>query len=168
MRLLGTRGDVYAERTETVSFGANCATKLSVLQESLTAIPEEVFFLDLQLLDSDGVLLCHNRYAFSRTETLAPLLACPSTTLSISSQASGNEQIVTLTDSGETAAMYLWLEDALDLDASGYAYFDDNYFCLLPGESRTVTVTWKDVPASKRRLVISGWNTGSIQLHGGA
>ncbi len=168
MCLLGTRGDVYAERTETVSFGANCAVKLAALQEPLPVIPEDVFFLDLQLLDSDGVLLCQNHYAFSRSETLAPLLACPSTTLSISSQASESEQTVTLTDSGETAAMFVWLEDARDLTASGYAYFDDNYFCILPGESRTVTVTWKDVPASERRVEVSAWNTERIQLQGDA
>ena len=168
MRLLGTRGDVYAERTETVSVGANCAVKLAALQEPLPVIPEDAFFLDLQLLDADGVLLCQNRYAFSRTEALAPLLACPSTTLSISSQASESEQTVTLTDSGETAAMFVWLEDARDLTASGYAYFDDNYFCLLPGESRTVTVTWKDVPASERRVEVSAWNTERIQLQGDA
>jgi hypothetical protein len=168
MSLVGMRGDVYAGRTETISFGASCATKLSALQDPLTAIPENVFFLDLQLLDSDGVLLGHNRYAFSRTETLAPLLACPSTTLSLSSQLRESEEIVTLTNSGEQAAMYLWLEDALDLDTSGYAYFDDNYFCLLPGESRTVTVTWKNVPASERRVEVSAWNTEPIHLQGDA
>jgi beta-mannosidase len=168
MRLVGTRGHVYAERTETVSFGANCAAKLAVLQEPLTAIPEDIFFLDLHLLDSDGVHLCHNRYAFSCTETLAPLLTCPPTMLSISSHASDNEQIVTLTNRAETAAMFVWLEDARDLNASGYAYFEDNYFCLLPEESRTLTVTWKDVPTSERRVAVSAWNTESIQLHGDA
>jgi hypothetical protein len=64
------------------------------------------------------------------------------------------------------------MEDARDLNDSGYAYFDDNYFCLLPEESRTVTVTWKDVPAGERQLEISGWNTQSnltdLSLHGGA
>ena len=168
MRLVGTRGDVYAERMEIVSFGANCAAKLDAFQETLMVIPEEVFFLDLHLLDSDGVLLGHNRYAFGRSETLAPLLACPSTMLSISSQAREGKQMVTLTNPGETAAMFLWLEDGRDLDASGYAYFDDNYFCLLPDESQTVTVTWKDVPVAERRLEISGWNTETIQLHGDA
>jgi hypothetical protein len=168
MRLVGTRGDVYAERMETVSFGADCAAKLAVLQESLTVIPEDVFFLDLQLLDLDSALLCHNRYAFSRTKTLAPLLACPSTMLSISSQVSESEQTVTLTNTGETTAMFLWLEDARDLHTSGYAYFDDNYFCLLPDESRTVRVTWIDVTVGERRLEISGWNTEIIRLHGDA
>jgi hypothetical protein len=50
------------------------------------------------------------------------------------------------------------------LNASGYAYFDDNYFCLLPEESRTVTVTWMDVPAGERRLEVSAWNAEPIHL----
>ena len=164
MRLVGMRGKIYAERTETASFGANGTAKLAVLQESLDHIPEEVFFLDIQLLDPDGTLLCDNRYVFSRSATLAPLLACPPTMLSVSSNVVGSEQLLTLTNTGETVAMFIWLEDARDLNDSGYAYFDDNYFCLLPGESRTVTVTWKDVPARERRLEVAAWNIEHILL----
>jgi beta-mannosidase len=159
VRLIGTRGDVYAERTESVSFGANCATGLTALDEPLDRIPEDVFFLDLQLLDSNGVWLAHNRYAFSRSDDLAPLLACPPTTLSVASGVAEDEQSLTLTNAGDTAAMLVWLEDARDLTAPGYVYFDDNYFCLLPRESRTVRVTWKDVPVEELRLEISSWNT---------
>src|SRR5215208_1176561 len=50
MRLIGTDGGVYAERTENVSFDANAASKLTALRESLASISGEVFFLDLQLL----------------------------------------------------------------------------------------------------------------------
>jgi beta-mannosidase len=172
MCLVGTNGKIYAERAETISFGANCAAKLTALQEPLDHILEEVFFLDMQLLDSDNTSLSHNRYVFSRTEALAPLFACPATTLSLSSPGNESEQILTLTNRGETAAMFVQMEDARDLNHSGYAYFDDNYFCLLPQESRTVTVTWKDVPAGERQLEISGWNTQRVltdlSLHGGA
>jgi beta-mannosidase len=169
-RLLGTEGRIYAERDEVLSFGANCAAKLAILEEPLANISEEVFFLDLQLFTSDGASLCYNRYAFSRTADLAPLLACPPTRLSVSSsrfvdKAEGErEQILTITNTGGTAAMFVWLEDARDVNASGYTYFDDNYFCLFPEESRTVTVNWVAVPAEERRLEVSGWNTDSILL----
>jgi beta-mannosidase len=162
MRLVGTTGRIYAEQTETSSFGPNCAAKLAVLQEPLAHIPEEVFFLDLGLISADGILLCKNRYVFSRTETLSPLLACQATKLSVSSPVAGNEHILTLINTGETAAISVWLEDARDLNAPGYVYFDDNYFCLLPGESRTMTVTWVDVPAVEQRLEVAGWNTEHI------
>jgi beta-mannosidase len=164
MYLVGTNGRIYAERFETVSFGANRAAKLASLEEPLENIPEDVFFLDIQLLESSGATVARNRYVFSRTETLASLLACPPTALSISPQMGESEHILTLTNTGEIAAMFVWLEDARDLNASGYAYFDDNYFCLLTGESRTVTVTWKDVPADERRLDVSAWNTEHILM----
>jgi beta-mannosidase len=160
----GIRGKIYVKRTESVAFGANCAAKLTALEESLDSIPEEVFFLDMQLLDSKSAGLARNRYVFSRTETLAPLLSCPLTSISVTSQEAESEQILTLTNTGETAAMCVWLEDARDLNASGYSYFDDNYFCLLPQESRTVTVTWANVPAGARMLEVSAWNTETFVL----
>jgi beta-mannosidase len=165
MRLIGVSGRIYAERIETVSFGSNSSTRLSAVQELLTNIREDVFFLDLQLLNVEGTLLCKNRYTFSRTANLAPLLACPATTLSVSSSATleknsrENESILTLFNGGDAAAMFVWLEDARDLNTPGYAYFDENYFCLLPGESQSVTMTWTDVPDGERRLEISAWNT---------
>ena len=164
LSLLGTDGSVYAERAESVSFGGNRAAKLLALQEALEIIREEVFFLDLQLFDADGAPLCHNRYVFSRTTNLTPLLTCPPAMLEVSSSVAADEHILTLTNSGEMTAMFIWLEDVHDLNASGYVYFDDNYFCLLPGERRAVTVTWKDVPVNKRKLDVSGWNTEAILL----
>ncbi|HSL29861.1 MAG TPA: glycoside hydrolase family 2 TIM barrel-domain containing protein [Anaerolineales bacterium] len=164
MRLMGTDGSVYAERAEVVSFGANCSARLAAIQEWLSAIPDEVFFLDLQLFDSDGTSFCHNRYVFSRTTTLAPLLECAPATLQVTSSGTEHERLLTLTNSGKTAAMFVWLEDSRDLTASGYLYFDDNYFCLLPGESRMVKATWTDVPARERQMEISGWNTDLIYL----
>src|SRR5215207_6573066 len=62
MRLIGSNGRTYAKRTEMVSFGANRAAKLAILQEPLAGITEDVFFLDIQLLDSDGTPLAHNNY----------------------------------------------------------------------------------------------------------
>jgi hypothetical protein len=162
MRLTGLAGKVYVEEMTSVSFGANCAAKLAVLQEPLTNIPEQVFFLDLQLFGADNGLLAQNRYVFSHTANLAPLLAAPPTTLSLSS----SEQSVTLTNTGETTALFVWLEEARDLNALGYTCFDDNYFCLLPGESQTVRVIWKDVPVGDRRLEISGWNTHIFSTDG--
>jgi beta-mannosidase len=164
MRILGAVGRIYAERVDIISFGANCAAKLAVLHELLDSIPEDVFFLDIELCDQDSVRLARNRYAFSHSETLAPLFACTPTTISISSSAGASEHILTITNTGETAALFVWLEDGRDLSASGYAYFDDNYFCLLPKESRTITVTWEDVPGSDQRLEVSGWNTERILL----
>ena len=163
MRLVGIDGKIYAEQSQPVSFEANCAAKLAAFHEPMKNISEDVFFLDLQLLDSTGIL-CQNRYTFTRAANLAPLLDCPMTRLEVSSSRGENEGMLTLTNRGDTTAMFFWLEDARELRAPGYAYFDDNYFCLLPDESRTVTVMWKDVPLNEQRLEISAWNTDRISL----
>jgi beta-mannosidase len=164
-RLIGGSGEIFAERTQHVSFAGNCAARLATIQEPLASIGEDVFFLDHQLLDSSGSLLSQNHYTFSRQATLAPLLTCPKTTLVVSPSGEENEQTLTLTNPGETTAMFVWLEDARDLNTSGYAYFSDNYFCLLPAQSRTVTVTWKDVSLNEQRLTISAWNTDPFTLN---
>jgi hypothetical protein len=161
MRLIGIDGSPCAEYFDKISFAANCSTRLAILQERFAPILQDVFFLDLQLLDRDDIVLCQNRYAFSRTSNLAPLLFCAPTTLSISalkSKVRENEHTITLTNNGSISTMFLWLEDDRPVNASGYVYFEDNYFCLLPGESRTVTATWKDIPMNEQRLEISGWN----------
>jgi Ig-like domain-containing protein len=163
MRLIGIDGRIYAEQTEVVCFNANCSAKLATFIASMANIVEDVFFLDLQLIDSSNIL-CQNRYTFSRTANLAPFLACPSTKLSISSSGAENEQTLTVINRGDTAAMFVWIEDTRDLSNSGYAYFEDNYFCLLPNEFRKIPVLWKDVPMEEQKLEISAWNAEHILL----
>jgi beta-mannosidase len=128
------------------------------MHEPLAGIPGEVFFLDLQLVGFGGEFLSANRYVFGRASNLAPLLHGASTQLA----GSFSGEKLTVTNCGETAGMFVWLEDPRDLTAPGYVYFDDNYFCLLPGESHTVSVAWQDVPAAERRLEVSGWNTNQL------
>lgn len=161
-RLIGVSGQVYAEESQVISFGANSAKKLAALHFPLAGIPEEVFFLDMQLFDREGALLTANRYTYCHTANLAPLLACLQTQLSVSSHVEAGDPFLTVTNCGETAALFVCLEDARDLNASGYVYLEDNYFCLLPKENRTLRVTWKDVSVEEQRLEISGWNTQSL------
>ncbi len=168
MRLVGIDGVIYKERTTNVSFGANSSTRLTLLQERLAHIAGDVFFLDLQVLDPEGTLLAQNRYVFSRTANMTSLLACPSTTLSVSSLRSQanreDEHLLRLTNTGPVSAMFVSLEHDRPLNVPGYAYFDDSYFCLLPGESRLVTVKWNDVPVKEQRLEVSSCNTECLYL----
>lgn len=158
MRLLAPEGKTWAEESKMVSFEANRATRLGQIRVPLTGLPHDVFFLDMQLLDTEGGSLSVNRYVFSRAANLAPFLTLPPTELSVTS----SDGAVVVTNRGGVVAMFVWLEDARDPRAPGYAYFEDNFFCLFPGERRSVNVTWKDVPAGDRRLEISAWNTRSV------
>jgi hypothetical protein len=40
------------------------------------------------------------------------------------------------------------------------SYYSDNFFCLLPGESKTIKINYpsESIIGTKYRLVIDGWN----------
>jgi beta-mannosidase len=66
---------------------------------------------------------------------------------------------VTVTNTGPFAALNVRLDDSRDTESSGYVYFDDNYFSLIPGESRTIEARWSGVKEENRQLELAGWNT---------
>ncbi len=133
---------------------------------------EDVFFLDLRLQHPDGTVLAENRYIFTRTENLAPLLSVPGTQLKVvlepGAETAADDWQVRLTNRGECAALFVRLEDEIAIGSKvenatgrrGYAYFSDNDFSLLPGESRLVAVEWDHVFPEERRVAVKGWNTG--------
>jgi len=56
------------------------------------------------------------------------------------------------------AALGVVLEDARPPDSPGWAVFEDNAVDLLPGESRSVSVEWREAPDAGRAVVVEGWN----------
>jgi beta-mannosidase len=163
-QLVGPGGRVCQTEQEPVSIEANRATDLMQVQWPLADLQEDVFFLDLSLSNGENRPLARNRYVFSRTDTLAPLLVVPATTLNVQNTIEGDTWHLTITNTGEQAALWIWLEDSRDLLADGYVYFSDNYFCVLPNESQTVTAQWANVPDSERRIQLSGCNTAAMEI----
>jgi beta-mannosidase len=180
LRLIGASGRVYAEQTQLVAFASNAATYLTNTQYPIPNLTDDIFFLDLRLTDPSGATLAANRYIFTRTANLAALMAPqPMTTLAVEilrhpgskagrglrrgrgERGQNLEDVwtVTVTNTGAFTAFFVWLEDARARGGVGGAYFDDNYFCLFPGERRTMAVTWDGVPEDERRLDVGSWNT---------
>jgi beta-mannosidase len=164
IRLIGVEGRVCAEQSTEVPFGSNAATRLASFAAPLLPVPGDVFLLDLTLTGPDGVALAANRYLFSRAADLSPFLVAHATELDATMEATLNEWTLSVSNAGSDTALWVWLEDDRPLDCDGYVYFDDNYFCLLPGESRTITAEWSAVPMVERRVRLGGWNTNSIVL----
>ena len=157
VRVMDTSGCEYFDQSVTIDIPANQAVQLSQIQLPITRIQEDVFFLDLQLADPSGNDLSSNRYIFSRTADAAPLLNLPQTKMLVKKGV--QEESVSITNIGGTAALYIWLEDDRPLDLPGYIFFSENYFCLFPGETKNVSITWQDVPLAERSVRIKGWNT---------
>lgn len=159
VRLVGLSGHVYANWDEAVAIEADRATPLLSIRWPLAGMTETVFFLDLALRDSNGKILATNRYPFTRAASLAPLLTVPPTRLAVDAQQMGDNWRVSIGNIGANAALFVWLEDYRPAGASGFAWFEDNHFTLLPGETRRVTVEWRGVAPGARGLDIRGWNT---------
>jgi beta-mannosidase len=153
VRVVGLSGSEYLCYDLLVIVGRDGTTPLGKVELPLAEV-EELFFLDLTL----GA--AQNRYLFARTPNLAPLLTAPQTRLTA---VRGEDWSVTLRNEGDTTALYVKLEDGRDLGA-GYVYCSDNWFCLLPGEARTVRVNFTGIDEPHRQVTVQGWNTEVIRL----
>ncbi|MBN8636056.1 MAG: hypothetical protein J0M07_12085 [Anaerolineae bacterium] len=140
VRLHSVRGTVIHEWVSSVAWTANSAQQIFALAHPLVDVTE-VFFLDLRLTDSDGSVIAQNRYPFTRSDTLAPLLNLPSTGVYMQQTDVNGMATLTLANSGEAVAFGLWLEDEV---GSHYTQFSDNYLYLLPGETATITARCSD------------------------
>ncbi|MFK7693205.1 glycosyl hydrolase 2 galactose-binding domain-containing protein [Paenibacillus sp. HJGM_3] len=163
--IAGSDGTVYAEGRKACRPAAGKPIRVGMVGFELAQLREELFFLSVDLTDASGVLVADNRYTFSRTDDLQPLLDLPIAAVAITRRETGSTSwCLELSHAGGPAAVELRLEEERPLEAEGYAYFSDNGFSLLPGESRTVAVEWSGVPPVSRRLSLSGWNTGVVQV----
>jgi len=119
----------------------------------------------LEALDTSGTRLSDNFYwQAASDEALQALSAMAQVPLTASAQASsdGDETKieVSLSNPGKTAA----IQTKLTLfDARGKqvlpAYFSDNYVSLLPGETRSVTITApKEAAGNSPSVKLRGWN----------
>lgn len=151
VRLIGFDGQVYAEKTLSIVSAGQQAMKVADFEAPLSDV-STVFFLDLALTTQAGQVISHNRNLFICTNDLHPALVTPETAL----QTSVEGETLKVTNLGAYVALFVWIEDAREADASGYVYLDDNHICIDPGESATVDVEWRDVAPSERWLRIAG------------
>jgi beta-mannosidase len=163
-KIIGSSGRVYGEWQEAVAFQPNSAAQISFVLWVLDGLDGDIFFLDLRLTDDAGKVLSINRYAFTHAANLSPLLDTPTTTLAIQKEEHDDGWILTLTNDGEQAALFIQLEDGRDVGAAGFAYFDKNHFCLFPKESISVSILWRNVPLSERRIDMNAWNTQTYRI----
>jgi exo-1,4-beta-D-glucosaminidase len=149
------------------------------------------YFVRLELHDASNKLLSTNFYWLSTTpETLdwsktnyfvtpvvqhadlKALNTLPQVTLKGAAVAAkqGNDDVVHVTLANPSKALAfavsLRLTDSKGNDVLP-AVLDDNYFPLLPGEKRTVTVRYaaEDLGGSKPTIRVDGWNVSPVTLN---
>jgi beta-mannosidase len=157
--IYGQSGKQYVRMEEQVTVRPDASASYSRVVHPLGEIEEELFFLDLLLVNSQGERLSSNRYLFTKCGSLSPMIHMPETHLDVAVKEDGHRWLLTVTNTGESAAMFVRLDDERDVKVKGHAYFSVNHFSLLPQESRTVAVDWESVDRNERAIEIKAMNT---------
>ncbi|MBR1388659.1 MAG: beta-glycosidase, partial [Prevotella sp.] len=115
--------------------------KLSRLQP---AAPSDVWFLRLQLQDKQGIV-SENLYILGKEENnYQALNTLPKPQLEQKVIQNGTQATVTVKNTGKTPAVFLRLNlKGADGEQILPVIYSDNYFTLMPGEVKTVNVSWK-------------------------
>ena len=128
-----------------------------VLSDDLT----DVYYLRLTLTGADGAVLSENFYVLGREEdNLTALNSLGKASVKVSATAA-LEQEVTLTNTGDVPALMLRLKvvDGATGDLVLPVIYEDNYFHLMPGESRTVAVSVREEDCTGTpRIELEGFN----------
>lgn len=160
--------DVKGRTVKTMQATINSNDDSTVVPEGLHVDDKvslnggNVYFIRLWLNDESGRTLSQNFYVASNDEgNLQELNTLPQVELSPSITTDGTRATVTVKNSSDTPAMMIRLNlKAEDGEQILPVSYSDNYFHLMPGESRTVEVTWDaaDARGSKPVIELSGFN----------
>ena len=184
-RILSVDGAERFARDTTIDVSADSSMRVFVLPEP--AGVTGAYFVDLRLTEADGSPISNNFYWLStRMDVLSDsstwymtpvnkyadftaLRGMPISAVTVrarSSASGGNGRTtVTLTNPTKSIAFFLRLqvtgrggEEALPV------LWEDNYVTLLPGETRTLTATYRtrDLGGAPPRVVVKGWNVRRV------
>ncbi|HTJ79488.1 MAG TPA: discoidin domain-containing protein [Rariglobus sp.] len=149
-----------------------------VMTVQLPANLSPVHFLELLLTDQSGKVVSKNFYWRStqpykpgRTLTgplfqgMAPLSRLSKaevvSTVRAFSEGGKNSYEVTISNPSKSLAFMLWVR-LQDQDGKPIrpAFYSDNFFSLLPGESQSIRIDYSEkIDPSKTRVLVDGWNT---------
>lgn len=167
IRLFDLHGKMLSGQEETISLESHSKKLLNkiVLPKSGNGL----FFLRLQLKDVNGNELDENFYWLSdRAKSYEAFNELESVKLQLKvSKSPDGKKMVTVGNPGKETAFFIRLKVTDEKGATlSPVYMDENYFTLLPGESRTVKIDLNSlIPASATPLKINaeGWNIEEIQ-----
>ena len=164
-RVFGLDGRLLWEKTEKASVEANSYRETFQVPEP--ADKSSVYFVTLELKDARGRPVSDNFYWFPAQATgYTSLSSMPMAKLHATCdiENSGGEKVAHVKVSNPTAQIALFVQLALTKGRGGAeilpVIWDDNYFTLLPGETRELTarVAAPDVGDQQPILEVGDWN----------
>ena len=164
IRLFDLHGKLLSEKNVPLSLDAQANILLGKVE--LPKSGNGIFFLRLLLLDKKGKELDENFYWLTtKAKSYEALNELGSVRLAAKAKKTlDGKTVLTITNPGSETAFFIRLKVT---DEHGTAllpvYLDENYFTLLPGESRKVRLDLSGsapVLSGGRYLVTEGWNSG--------
>ena len=160
-KVITTDGRVLLEEKRDVDAAANATTTLPVLNLQPLLESEKLVFIALVLTDSNGKEVSRNFYwqgADDASYRKLTTLRRQAIAMEVKSVA-GSSIDVTVTNSGTQPVLGLKMTVLDDRGARVLpAYYDDNYLNLLPGETRTLSISCADAPNKPSVIAVRGWN----------
>jgi hypothetical protein len=154
-------GHVEQNRKAVLTGGANAVTEAFTLDWPASG----AHLARLELRDQSGKLLSQNFYWHARDEhQLQQLNSMSKVALTgktrIKTGERGKTVEVTVSNHGKVPALAirLTLRDAKTGERILPAYYEDNYFSLLPGESRNIRIETRSGSKAAVRVTTDGWN----------
>jgi beta-mannosidase len=144
-QLMDLQGQIVLSTGGSVDLPDDGVVRVGEITQKLPVEPG-VFILFLSLSDASGKLLSRNEYTFSTFDPpFQAMLNGPAPVLKVNNQ-HGN---VSITNESTTPALFVQFEPV----KGQWITPADDYFCLLPGETRSVQVT------GKGSVAVRAWNS---------
>ena len=138
---------VAQQKTKVIS-AEDTTTSWIKLAKILKQAPSDVYFVRLQLSDKTGVV-SENTYIMGREENnYRALTSLPKAEVEQQTTITGTAARVILTNKSKVPAPFLRLNlKGADGEQILPVLYSDNYITLMPGESKTIMISWKQEDA---------------------
>jgi beta-mannosidase len=159
--IAGTDGSISYSDKQNINLPENSTIQLTEIKLSRDKVSTTLFLLRLKLINEEGSVIAENEYLFTTKKDLGAVYSLPEPELKVEQK----EDTITLCNTGKNAVLFIHVSDDEPLPHKDFLYFDKNYFCLMPKEKRTVTITSDSGNLSGKKLRIESFlHTESVVL----
>lgn len=153
MKLLVRSYDMQGKATvlaqQTVGIDATSYKNITDIKQRVTELSaKQGSFLSLQLSDEHGKLISNNFYWYPDEKGIySGLNELPASTIKITAKSTGKGKVIVTCTNPKNAAVSFFNRVSV-LDGKSHerilpAFYQDNYFSVLPGETKTITIDYK-------------------------
>lgn len=148
-----TDGRLCYSDTQQINLPENSTAQLAEIRLAKGEINTVLFLVRLKLVNEKGAVVAENEYLFTKEKDFGMVFDFSNLKLKVTQK----EEAVTVTNVGKDAALFINVSSDEPLPHKDFLYFDENYFCLLPKESRKVIITSDSGELAGKKLRIESF-----------